>query len=168
MTIESTDGAEKTFIVGAKAPAEYIDNATYGTGTPRILNGAIDIGAVEYDWRPKFSEELGRRFAVEYASPLVVTNVTGGVLMQDGEISGMVTSAEPYAITFEMSGGSLAVYVGDALAGECSGTGEQSMLFSVPDAAQVVRIVFTPDGENPGCAILKRFYCSRGISICIR
>ncbi|MBQ2630374.1 MAG: hypothetical protein IJG13_11915, partial [Kiritimatiellae bacterium] len=28
--------------------------------TPRILNGALDIGAVEYDWRPAFARELGK------------------------------------------------------------------------------------------------------------
>ena len=32
ITLESTDGAEKTFIVGADAPAENIDNETYKTG----------------------------------------------------------------------------------------------------------------------------------------
>ena len=83
-------------------------------GTPRILNGQIDIGAVEYDWRTTFNAEIGRRFKLTYASPTVTTNATGGVKL-DGDagalgeralpvcVAGMVTSAGPYEFRFERS-----------------------------------------------------------------
>ena len=134
-------------------------------GTPRVLNGKIDIGAVEYDWRPTFAEALGKRFTVTYASPSVTTNATGGLLMSSGEVAGTVTSADPYLITFEMSGGNLAVFVGGVLAGECSGRGEQSIRFTVADAADEVRFVYTPDAENPGSVVLKKLSGARGFSI---
>ena len=135
-------------------------------GTPRVLNGQIDIGAVEYDWRPKFSEELGRRFTVTYASPSVTTNLTGGLLVPDGAVAGKVTSAGPYAIAFTLTGGSLAVYVGGELAGESSGTGEQSIRFTVANAADEIRFVYTPEAGST--AVLKKFSGARGFSISIR
>ena len=135
-------------------------------GTPRVLNGQIDIGAVEYDWRPKFSEELGRRFTVTYASPSVTTNATGGLLVPDGAVAGKVTSAGPYAIAFTLTGGSLAVYVGGELAGESSGTGEQSIWFTVANAADEVRFVYTPEAGST--AVLKKLSGARGFSISIR
>ena len=147
--------------------------------TPRILNGQIDIGAVEYDWRPTFNAELGRRFTMTYASPTVTTNETGGVKLEGdvgalGDralpvcIAGTVNEAGPYAFTFALSGGSAAVYVGGVLAGECSGSGEQSIRFDVPDAAVEIRFVFTPDAENPGAAVLRKFTGARGFSMTIR
>ena len=154
--------------------AEVGDTDMYKT--PRILNGAIDVGAVEYDWRPKFGGEIGRRFTVTYASPTVTTNATGGVKL-DGEsgtlgdralpvcIAGTANEAGRYEFRFELAGGSAAAYVGDALAGEASGAGSHSIWLDVPDAAAEIRFVFTPDQENPGAAVLKRFANGRGFII---
>ena len=148
-------------------------------GTPRILNGAIDIGAVEYDWRPAFASALGRRFTMTDASPTVTTNETGGVKL-DGDIgalgdralpvciAGTVNEAGPYAFTFALSGGSAAVYLGDELAGESSGVGEQTIRFNVPDATSEICFTFTPDAENPGAAILRKFSSTLGFSIIFR
>ena len=148
-------------------------------GTPRILNGVIDIGAVEYDWRPTFNAELGRRFSLTYASPTVTTNATGGVKL-DGNagalgdralpvcVAGTATSEGPYEILFDVTGGSLAVYVGGELAGESFGAGEQSIRLNVQDAAAEIRFTFTPDAENPGAAVLRKFAGARGFSIRFR
>lgn len=157
--------------------AEVGDADAYGT--PRILNAALDIGAVEYDWRPTFNAELGRRFSLTYASPTVTTNATGGVKL-DGDagalgdralpvcIAGTVNEAGPYAFTFALAGGSAAVYVGGVLAGEASGSGEQSIRFDVPDASAEIRFVFTPDAQNPGAVILRKFSSTLGFSIIFR
>jgi len=136
--------------------------------TPRVLNARLDIGAVEYDWRPTFSGEIGKRFTVTYASPSVMTNVTGGLLVKEGAVAGTVTSPDPYLLTFEMTGGTMSVYVGGVLAGECSGTGEQSIRFTVADASDEVRFVFTPDAENPCPAVLKKLSGACGFSIRFR
>jgi len=144
-------------------------------GTPRVLNGAIDMGAVEYDWRPKFAEELGKRFKLTYASSMVTTNATGGLKLDGGQglpalpcVAGTVTSAGPYAFTFELTGGSAQVYVGGVLAGESSGSGEQSIRFNVPDAASEIRFTFTPDEQNPGAVVLRKFSGALGFSVTIR
>ena len=154
--------------------AEIGDTDIYGT--PRILNGAIDVGAVEYDWRPKFGSEIGRRFTVTYASPTVTTNATGGLKLDGATgalgdralpvcIAGTANEAGRYEFRFELAGGSAAAYVGDVLAGEASGAGSHSIWLNVPDAAAEIRFVFTPDQENPGAAVLKRFANGRGFII---
>ncbi len=145
-------------------------------GTPRVLNAQIDIGAVEYDWRPKFSTELGRRFAVTYASPSVTTNASGGLVMDGGQgasdlpcVAGTVPNAGSYELAFSLTGGSLAVYVGDALVKESSGTGDQLVAFRVSNVTQEIRFVFTPDASGtPGAAVLKQFVCGRGFSVIFR
>ena len=135
-------------------------------GTPRILNGALDIGAVEYDWRPTFAAELGRRFTMTYASPSVTTNATGGLLVPDGAVAGAANSGGPYAIAFSLTGGSLAVYVGGELAGESSGTGEQSIQFRVANAADEIKFVYTTDAQS--VAVLKRFSGAGGFTVSFR
>ena len=135
-------------------------------GTARILNGALDIGAVEYDWRPAFAAELGRRFTMTYASPSVTKNETGGLLVEDGVVAGTANSAGSYAIVFSLTGGSLAVYVDGELAGESSGTGEQSIPFRVANAADEIKFVYTPGAQST--AVLKRFSGAGGFSISFR
>ena len=135
-------------------------------GTPRVLNGALDIGAVEYDWRPTFAAELGKRFKLTFASPSVTTNAAGGLLVPDGAVAGTVPSAGPYAIAFTLAGGSLAVYVGGELAGESSGTGEQSIRFTVANDSDEIRFVYTPEAEST--AVLEKFSGARGFSISFR
>ena len=148
-------------------------------GTPRILNGALDIGAVEYDWRPTFNVELGQRIKMTYASPTVTTNASGGVKLNGDAgalgdralpvcVAGTATSAGPYEFTFEITGGSVQVYVGDVLVGEASGSGEQSIRFNVPDTTSEIRFTFTPDDQNPGMVLLRKFSGARGFSISFR
>lgn len=150
-------------------------------GTPRILNGAIDIGAVEYDWRPKFAEELGKRFTVTYASPSVTTNAGGGLVMGDVRgapalpmialpyVVGTVSRAGKYELAFSLTGGSLAVYAGDALVAESSDPGDQAMVFRIADATEEIRFVFTPVASDTlGAAVLKQFASACGFSIDFR
>ena len=158
-----------SFVGIDKGEAAYSTDALGGTdvyGTPRVLNGAMDMGAVEYDWRPAYSSELGRRFKVVYASPSVTTNATGGVRIPDGAVAGTVGLSGPFELSLAMTGGNLAVYVGGALVGECSGSGEHSMRFTVPDAAAEVRFAYTPEAGS--VAVLKKFASARGFTICIR
>jgi hypothetical protein len=137
--------------------------------TPRVLNGRIDIGAVEYDWRPTFSVEISRRLTVTYASPSVTMNATGGLLVPDGAVAGTLEPAGRYALLATVTGGSLTVYVcGEAVATSASLPGEQKILFSVDDAADEVRFVFTPDAGNPGAAVLRGVGLDNGTVIYLR
>ena len=137
-------------------------------GAPRVLNRMVDAGAVEYDWLPVFMGELGRRFRIEYASPTVTTNATGGLLMIDGMVAGRVTLACQYELTFNVTGGSLGVYVGGALVGESSGGGEQTIRFKTAETDSEMRIVFTSGIENQDKAILKRFLSMQGFTVTFR
>jgi hypothetical protein len=163
--------------------ASVVSSGLGGTdvyGSQRIMNGAIDVGAVEYDWRPKFGSELGRRFTVTYASSSVKTNSIGGLKM-DGMTSGLGDFARPvciagtvnevgmYEVFFNVTGGTLAVYVGeDEVAMGSAGLEGQSVQFKVADTSSEIRIVFTPAEENSGYAILQRLSLMRGFTITIR
>ena len=60
----------------------------------------------------------------------------------------------------------LAVYVGGELAGESSGTGEQSIRFIVGNVADEVHFVYTPEAGST--AVLKKLSGARGFSISFR
>ena len=137
-------------------------------GTPRALNGRIDIGAVEYDWRPTFSSEIKKSFTVEYASPSVTTNATGGLVVPDGCISGTFAASGRYALKASLAGGSVAVYVGDLLVKTCAEIGEQEISFSVVNPSDVVRIVYTPDAVSPEAAVFRQFAGAPGLMIFVR
>ncbi|MCQ2391987.1 MAG: DUF1565 domain-containing protein [Kiritimatiellae bacterium] len=53
-------------------------------GGQRIRNGRIDIGAVEYDWRPNYAAVLDRRATVTAASPSVVLDANAAITLTDG------------------------------------------------------------------------------------
>jgi hypothetical protein len=57
---------------------------------------------------------------------------------------------------------------GDEVAASEALPGEQSIRFEVRDAASEIRFVFTPDGENPGAAVLRKFSSARGFVINFR
>lgn len=51
----------------------------------RVYNAVQDIGALEGDWRPTYAKAIrGSRFSVQAASPEVVTNAAGRVVLADG------------------------------------------------------------------------------------
>ena len=52
--------------------------------------------------------------------------------------------------------------------GAAFGTGAQSIRFNVPDAATEIRFTFTPNLENPGAVLLRKFAGARGFSISFR
>ena len=60
-------------------------------GFQRVMNGTVDVGALEGDWRPMYAKLLdgkGRRLQITAADPGVCTNDVGGVaavVLHDGE-----------------------------------------------------------------------------------
>ena len=55
-------------------------------GGQRVYNGALDVGAYEYDWRPDYARALkaGGGVAVTKVDPMVVLTDTGAVRVPDG------------------------------------------------------------------------------------
>ncbi len=75
----AVDGGNNSYYYG-KIPQALLN--TYGdtdlAGVPRRLNGAIDNGAYEYDWRPTFAKLLApKRLVIEEVTGGVTTNSTG-------------------------------------------------------------------------------------------
>ena len=137
-------------------------------GTPRILNGAIDIGAVEYDWRPAFAQAVSRRLTFTEVSPSVTTNATGGLLLPSScEIAGTVSEGGKYSFEFDLPGGAVEVFVGDIKVGMLASVGRQAITVNIPDATTEFRIVFVPDLESPCAAVLNRIAVNTGFTIMV-
>jgi len=137
-------------------------------GNPRVMNGAIDVGAAEYDWRPAFAQAVGSGLAITDVSPSVTTNAAGGLLIPSGAVAGTVAKGGKHVFAFTLSGGSLEAFVGGESAGVYSDAGGQSVVLDIPDAATEFRLVFTPDAENPGSAVLTKIASNRGFVISVR
>lgn len=64
------------------ANPEYYDFEQFGaydvSGAPRVMNGTMDIGALEADYRPLFARAIGIKAGA-------VEDVTGGVVLQNGQ-----------------------------------------------------------------------------------
>ena len=67
--------------VNANYSLPAVLSRTYGdkdlAGAPRRMNGTIDIGAYEYDWRPAFGNALAKGLVIDDMSSGVTTNETG-------------------------------------------------------------------------------------------
>ena len=135
-------------------------------GNPRVMNGAVDIGAVEYDWRPKFASALGRKVAsVSYVAPSVTTNATAGLALTSGAVAGTLAGAGVYRLGVSMPAGTLLLYVDGALAGTVSGAAEESLRFETVRAGAEFRVVFEPDPMSPGEAAVLRIAGANGMMI---
>ena len=78
-------------------------------GDPRVLNGAIDVGCYEADWKPQYAKDLGgRSVTVTQASPNV-REVDGKVVLTDGTTIAADLSATGGAVTigFTVTDGTL-------------------------------------------------------------
>ena len=155
------DAGDNSFVSGEIEGAKDIH------GTPRVLNAKIDIGAVEYDWRPAFADRIGRRLVLTDVSPTVTTNAAGGLIIPSGAVAGTVSSKGFYDFTFDVSGGTLEVTFG----GEVVGTypaGAHTVRVRALDPAKEFRFAFLADAENPGAAIIKSVYMLKGMVLSIR
>ena len=114
-------------------------------GNPRVSNGKMDIGAVEYDWRGRYRDDLGRRVrSVDEASPEVVETADGTVRIPSGTLAGTLKPGD-VQLNFTVTGGTLAVYLGETLVGEFAAAAEpQSVKLEPTEANSAFRLAFTP------------------------
>jgi len=88
-----------------KFPAGY--GETDFRGCPRVLNGAMDVGASEYDWRKDFSAALAKRYVdVTYAG----TDVT----LVDDVVTIPAGDALTFRVALEKQGGTVTFRTGGA------------------------------------------------------
>lgn len=128
-------------------------------GVPRRLNGTIDIGACEYDWRPAFEELLGKRLVIEEVSGGVAANATGLALSGGDRLAVRfgrdLSTVGTYSFAASVAGeGCLRVYEG--------GT---NMIYEITSAAESdvysvesdKRLALTFVYRGSGSAALSRF-----------
>ena len=99
-------------------------------GTARVKNGAVDIGAVEYDWTADYAAALGRNVTVGAYTTNAVAEVDGKVTLSDGaELDITWNAPGRHVITAGLSGvGTLAVYLDGTLLGTLTATGALEFL----------------------------------------
>lgn len=137
-----------------------MDNEKDALGGQRIYNGHLDIGAVEFDWRPMYARVLGHAYAqVTSASPDVVCSADeASVVVGSGALS-MELAGDPdarrmrYAIPVEVLGdGTLFVRLnGDVVASYTAADGAKFLEFRNTLARNSIE--FSYDGSDSGAKI---------------
>lgn len=141
-------------------------------GGQRVYGGRMDVGCWEFDWRPEFAKALTskRLFQVDVASPGVVTNATGGVLIPSGEtLSCSCPGGDGVDFGFTASafgdGTLTAERNGIALASVVAGDGEVEVRADSVPGSNV--FLFNATGEEGG-GILKDFVRNAGLLLLVR
>ena len=139
-------------------------------GNPRVLNGKMDIGAVEYDWRGRYREDLGARVtAVTEASPAVVeteertVRIPSGTLVGKFKLSGGTTM-----LNFKVQGGTLTVYIGEKRVGEFGAADAKQSVELASDESDEFRLVFEPSAADGYAEIDRLTKGTSGIIFIVR
>jgi hypothetical protein len=122
------------------------------TGRQRVYNGALDIGAVEADWRGVYSTCIAKRaFAVEEASELV-REVSGAVRLPPGATLAAEIGEDPSCrtLTAEVAGGgTLSVALNGVTIASRAGAGVLNV--DLPEAGE---LSLNYDGEDGWADVL--------------
>ena len=146
-------------------------------GNPRVLNAALDIGAVEYDWRADYAAAISAnaRSSVSAASPAVQLT-TDGVAIPDGTLvfnrtNRMEGRNSLGKFVFEVTGnGTLTLTVDGVEVGSWTqADGEVSRQFGYLTAAQNdFAFTYEPGAGDTGAAYVKSFASCNGMAILVR
>ena len=143
-------------------------NETDLAGVPRVMNGGVDAGAFEHDWRAEYCKDLGRHAtAVTAASPEVVETEDGTVRIPSGALVGTLKPGE-VQLNFTVTGGTLAVYLGETLVGGFSALpGPQGVKLEPTEENNEFRLAFTPSDAD-GYAEIARLKGLSGLLLLVR
>jgi hypothetical protein len=155
---------------GGQFPAEWIAYAdTDYSGGQRVYNGAIDAGAGEYDWRPVFSDVLGKGVSVTEASSMVSNDVENGrIALHPGKLSLEWSRKDIPVRTFTAgieggTGGALTILTNGAHYAEVA-SGHETFRLYVPQ--DDIEMSFSYDGD--GCAYVSDMHCEAGFQFIVR
>ncbi|MDD4017094.1 MAG: hypothetical protein PHV28_04035, partial [Kiritimatiellae bacterium] len=100
-------------------PAQFAHEALVDFyGNPRVLGGAVDVGAVEYDWRKDFAYDLTGLVTVVSAGAGVVETSAKNVRLSDSDAVTVRMSEELKHVRrrfdFTVSSGTLTIKMGGA------------------------------------------------------
>lgn len=166
---------QTSVLVDAGVPAEGW-SGTDAYGGQRVYNGAVDIGAVEADWRERYAECLGSgSLTVVSAGPGVTETDDGQVAIADGTLvvdwrnrSG--SRETKFTGNVEVSGaGSLTVAAtGGATLSYDAGDGLSPFAFSTSEETLTLTFEHVPSADGEGSAVLSGFRRVSGMVFLVR
>lgn len=137
------------------------------TGAQRVMNGLQDVGALEGDWRPRYSKDIGRRATVTEASPDVIEQ-NGKVTIPGGSevvftLANTTQDVRDYAFNVAVEGGVLAVSVdGEPVAFESA----SDIRLSIPTGTHAVSVALA--GEATDVATIQSLRSQIGLMMILR
>ena len=155
--------------------ASLINDGLDLSGFQRVMNGAMDIGALEADWRPIYARSIGgNRLSVTNASAEVYANDSREVCMPSGVLEGVVnfsgTRSQMFNIVFRVTGnGSFNIYFDNVLYGSygyAAGTQEVKVPMSTDNFA--LKFEYVPGEGDEGMAVVQSARIIAGMTIAIR
>ena len=129
------------------------------TGGQRVMNGRMDAGAVEADWRPLYAKYLGgRRLVVTAVSPEVRATAANQVYIPVGSVDCVLPPADMrnswFSVDFDVIGtGALNIHVDGVLAGSYS-SGRRQVRFPAASGSVSVRLEYVPGVDDEGGVVI--------------
>jgi len=143
-------------------------------GTQRIMNGTVDIGAFEADWRPRYGADISRRVRVTEASPCVVETARKGVsLGKNGTV--VVTCLRDegdetgFKFSFVVAGNGVLTIAAEGIEPQTfTQSPEKQMCLVRGTGNQSVRFSYQPGADDAGSAEILRASRDLGMAIIVR
>ena len=151
-------------------PADILDGTDI-LGGQRVYNGAMDIGAVEADWRSRYGRDLGGGVDVTRADPCVVEN-GGGVLVTNGVLCATWTNIATgrnvrHSFSSTVTGnGTLTILLdGDVFAMLTAMDGTKELSFMSTASEKSLEFAYAPGEGDTGGALFASF--NRKLGFCV-
>ena len=155
--------------------AASIDDGMDLSGNQRVMNGAMDIGALEADWRPVYAAYIGgKRLSVTNASSVVYANGAHEVCLPSGSVDGTVdvaqTSCRWFDVSFRVTGnGTFSISInGTPFASYTYAAGAQLAHIPVPAGEMGIRFEYVPGENDTGDARIASARLVRGFVLSFR
>lgn len=153
-------GSNVAIDAGDSALVSYrIDDGMDLSGGQRVMNGRMDAGALEADWRPTYADCLGNgNLSVTSVSPEVHTDDGRRVIVPNGSLECTLSFAgdgcSMFSADFEIAGsGVLNFYVDGDIAGSYS-SGRHRARFPRTSEKVSVKVEYCPSSGDAGAAFL--------------
>ena len=155
--------------------ASQINDGLDISGLQRVMNGEMDIGAMEADWRPVYARYIGgKSLSVTNVSPEVYANASKEVCLPSGEIGGVVSGSSlrshKFTVVFRVTGtGTFNIYLDGTLAGSYVFSEDtQNATFMRSTDSFGMRLEYVPGAGDTGMAIVSEARLAAGTCIHLR